>query len=245
MLRGASSCRSRRRRTGTRLRRSPRTRARRRRLGLPNGRYRWISRDIFVGCQHGQRPRLSECDDDSIEWIPVKGWQGRGGTRRHRVKREFMQCIALCQAEKPLDRRLGELKSAGGCLNGHLPGGNDRHTRLRRAAQCSRSRIRQLAARERQKRTRIQEDIHRQRAWGGHSSSLNGSVGSKPCTNVTRKRGSGSRFRTVRRLLRRRISATSIPSRQITTTSLRSSTARTSSERRVLASCMFTAIIIS
>ena len=60
-----------------------------------------------------------------------------------------------------------------------------------------------------------------------------------------RKRGSGVRLRVVRLVTRRRISATGRPSRQSTTVSFRSSTALTSWESRVLASCMLTMIMLA
>src|SRR5439155_21535406 len=76
----------------------------------------------------------------------------------------------------------------------------------------------------------------------GQSSSVAGSVGSKPGAKVTLSDGSGLSGRR-RGACSPFISATGLPLRQMSTTSPFSSTAASSLDRRVLASCVFTIII--
>src|SRR5919108_3071306 len=187
--------------------------------------------------------RLCERDDHAVERIAVEQRQGGRRTRDAGIERDFPQVIPLGQPEKPRGRWLLELKLPPCRLDRHFPRGDDRYKRLRRLPQCARGAPWQVPVGQRQQGARIEEHVHRN--GSGHSSSVRGSLGRTPGANSTRKRGAGERLRAARRLTRRRISATSRPSRQSTTVSFRSSTALTSSESRVFASCMLTVIILA
>src|SRR6185503_8489639 len=161
----------------------------------------------------------------------------RSGARQAGVEGHLSKVIVLEQVNEPALWSTFQLQLACRHFDGDFPGGDRRDARVIRPANLRDSTGGESPGRQRQEGAGIENDVH---SSSGHSSFVSGSAGSYPGVNVTWNRGSGARLRSRRRVGRRRISATSTPSRQSTTVSLRSSTARTSSERRDLASCMLT-----
>src|SRR5437667_7321480 len=178
---------------------------------------------------------LSGGDEQAIERVAVDAGQ-EGCSRGNRARNgQLAQSVPLKDGREPLINRPAQPQFARRSLLPNLEGGNGGGKQTLARGQHGTGR---LWGNRRRVRLQPEQDAGVQqhhRHSCGQSSSVAGSVESKPGAKVTLSDGSGLSGRR-RGAWRALISATGLPLRQMRTTSPFSSTAASSFERLVLAS---------